>query len=175
MMGIAGEEFNYAETNKLQLLELLYEGEDLSMLIILPKDDYLKSLEDLLSLEKLSELRNSLSEQEVDVFLPKFKFETKYFMKKTLIEMGMPSAFLNADFSGMDGTKNLFISNVIHQAFVEVNEEGTEAAAATGVVMKELAIAENIIFRADHPFIFMIQERETGNILFMGRVFDPTQ
>jgi len=175
MMSIAGEEFNYAETDKLQILKLPYEGEDLSMLIILPKENDLNSLEDSLSLEKLNELRNTLTKQKVDVFLPKFKFETKYFMEKTLIEMGMPSAFLNADFSGMDGTKDLFISNVIHQAFVEVNEEGTEAAAATGVVMKEVAIAENIIFRADHPFIFMIQERETGNILFMGRVFDPTQ
>ena len=111
MMRLTGEEakFNYTETEELQILELLYEGEDLSMLIILPKDDDLKSLEDSLSLEKLSELRNSLSEQQVDVYIPKFKFETKYFMKKTLMEMGMPSAFGGADFSGMDGTKNLFI------------------------------------------------------------------
>jgi len=175
MMSITREEFNYYETEKLQILELLYEGEDLSMLIILPKEDDLKSLEESLSLEKLSELRNSLSEQQVDVYIPKFKFETKYFMAKTLKEMGMSTAFSgDADFSGMDGTKDLFIANVIHQAFIDVNEEGTEAAAATGVVM-ELKAAMPTVFRADHPFIFMIQERETNNILFLGRVIDPTQ
>ncbi len=175
MMNITGEEFNYYETEKLQILELLYEGEDLSMLIILPKENDLKSLKESLSLEKLTELRNSLSEQQVDVYIPKFKFETKYFMVKTLKEMGMPTAFsMDADFSGMDGTKDLFIANVIHQAFIDVNEEGTEAAAATGVVM-ELKAAMPTVFRADHPFIFMIQERETNNILFLGRVIDPTQ
>ncbi|GAG65148.1 unnamed protein product [marine sediment metagenome] len=174
MMSLTDEEFNYAETEELRVLEMPYDGEELSMLIILPKEDNLKSVEDLLSLEKLNELRNALTKQEVDVYIPKFKFETKYFMKKTLIEMGMPSAFGGADFSGMNGTKTLFISNVIHQAFVEVNEEGTEAAAATAVVIKE-AISEKTVFNADHPFIFMIQERETGNVLFMGRVFDPTQ
>jgi serpin B len=175
MMSMTGEEFNYYETEELQIIELLYEGEDLSMLIILPKENYLKSLEESLSLEKLAELRNSLSEQQVDVYIPKFKFETKYFMVKTLKEMGMPTAFsMDADFSGMDSTKDLFIANVIHQAFIDVNEEGTEAAAATGVVM-ELKAAMPTVFRADHPFIFMIQERETNNILFLGRVIDPSQ
>jgi serpin B len=175
MMSIIGEEFNYYETEKLQIIELLYEGEDLSMLIIIPKENDLKSLEESLSLEKLSELRSNLSEQQVDVYIPKFKFETKYFMVKTLKEMGMPTAFsMDADFSGMDGTKDLFIANVIHQAFVDVNEEGTEAAAAAGVVM-ELKAVMPTVFRADHPFIFMIQERETNNILFLGRVIDPTQ
>jgi len=175
MMSITGEEFNYFETEEIQILELLYEGEDLSMLIILPKENDLNSLEDSFSLEKLYELRNNLGEQKVDVYIPKFKFETKYFMVKTLEEMGMPTAFsMDADFSGMDGTTDLFIANVIHQAFVDVNEEGTEAAAATGVVM-ELKAAMPTVFRADHPFIFMIQERETGNILFLGRVVDPTE
>ncbi|MGB3346084.1 MAG: serpin family protein [Candidatus Humimicrobiia bacterium] len=175
MMSITGEEFNYFETEEIQILELLYEGEDLSMLIILPKENDLNSLEDSFSLEKLYELRNNLGEQKVDVYIPKFKFETKYFMVKTLEEMGMPTAFsMDADFSGMDGTTDLFIANVIHQAFVDVNEEGTEAAAATGVVM-ELKAAMPTVFCADHPFIFMIQERETGNILFLGRVIDPTE
>jgi len=175
MMSIAGEEFNYHENEELQILELLYEGEDLSMLIILPKENDLKSLEDSFSLKKISELRNSLHEQQVNVYIPKFKFETKYFMVKTLKEMGMPTAFsMDADFSGMDGTKDLFIANVIHQAFIDVNEEGTEAAAATGVVM-ELKAAMPTVFRADHPFLFMIQERESGNILFLGRVIDPSQ
>ena len=111
------------------------------------------------------------------IYIPKFTFETKYFMKDVLIEMGMPTAFsMNADFSGMDGTRLLYIDFVIHQAFVEVNEEGTEAAAATAVGMKLTAMPEPDykIFRADHPFIFIIQERETGNILFLGKVVDPT-
>jgi serpin B len=92
--------------------------------------------------------------------------------------MGMPTAFTDtADFSGMDGTKNLFISDVIHQAFVDVTEEGTEAAAATAVVIKLAAAPANPepvpVFRADHPFIFFIQDDETGSILFMGRVVNP--
>ena len=96
-------------------------------------------------------------------------------MAEDLAAMGMPTAFSdNADFSGMTGIRDLYISQVIHQAFVEVNEEGTEAAAATAVVMDKIAMVPNI-FKADHPFIFIIQEKETGNILFMGRVNDPTK
>ena len=111
------------------------------------------------------------------VYFPKYSMETKYFLPETLGRMGMPTAFTGgADFSGMDGIGGLFISNVIHQAFVEVNEEGTEAAAATAVIMmKAAAPAEEIpVFRGDRPFIFLIQDDETGNILFMGRVVDPT-
>ena len=104
--------------------------------------------------------------------LPWF-FSTKYFMGNTLAALGMPSAFGNADFSGMAGNKDLFIDEVIHQAFVEVNEEGTEAAAATAVIIKETAMRPSKVFRADHPFIFIIQQKESGNILFMGKVVDP--
>lgn len=173
MMSLQDEEFNYADTEKLQILEMPYDGEELSMLILLPKEDDIESLEESLNAEKLNELRNMLTKQEVDVYIPKFTFETKYFMVPTLKEMGMPTAFsANADFSGMDGTRNLFISNVIHQAFVEVNEEGTEAAAATAVIVALTAMPTNM-FIADHPFIFIIQERETGNILFLGKVVNP--
>ena len=111
----------------------------------------------------------------MDVFLPKFILNAKYMLPDTLAKMGMPTAFTeNADFSGMDGTKNLYIQRVVHQGFVEVNEEGTEAAAATGVALglKSMPMAAPK-FRADHPFIFLIQERETGKILFMGRVEKP--
>lgn len=172
-----GVKFNYAETDEIQILEMPYHGEDLSMLIILPKGNDLANIEKSITLEKLSEWKNMLNEQRVDIFIPKFKFETKYFMAKALSDMGMPTAFSPAaDFSGMDGTKDLLIQNVIHQAFVEVNEEGTEAAAATGVVMGITSVGPRIpIFRADHPFIFIIQEIETGNILFLGRVSDPSK
>ena len=172
-------EFNYAENNDLQILELSYSGDDLSMLIFLPKDNDIKTFEDSITVEQLTKWKKNLRKQEVNVFIPKFKFETKYFMAETLKEMGMPIAFSSsADFSGMTGIRDLYISAVIHQAFVEVNEEGTEAAAATAVVMKLESVAESVsipTFRADHPFVFMIQEKETGNILFMGRVSDPSE
>ena len=181
--------FNYADLGELQILELPYKGEKNSMLILLPKQgedydyetgerivsDY--TLEDIeFSAKKLTEYKSQMQETKLDsISLPKFEFDTKYFMKETLSAMGMPTAFGAADFSGMDGTRNLQISQVIHQAFVKVDEKGTEAAAATAVVMKEMAAMPSNVFRADHPFIFIIQEKETGNILFMGRVTDPTQ
>ncbi len=177
MMAITGEKarFNYFDTDELQILELPYSGDELSMLLILPKADTLDGLEGSLTLEKLIELRAQMYETGMKVYLPKFKFETKYFMADDLIAMGMPTAFTDsADFSGMDGKKNLYISDVIHQAYVDVNEEGTEAAAATAVVMKNMAIRADY-FTADHPFIFLIQEKATGGILFMGRVTDPTK
>ncbi len=171
-------EFNYFEDSDAQIIELPYSGEDLSMLVILPKGN-LADVESNLDAEKLSMWMDSLEMQQVDLFLPKFKFETKYLLKGTLSDMGMPIAFNpgKADFTGMDGTNDLFISNVIHQAFVEVNEEGTEAAAATAVVIEATAIPieETPVFRADHPFIFVIQQKNTGNILFMGKVNDPTK
>ena len=112
------------------------------------------------------------------VFFPKFKMETRYQMRDILSGMGMPSAFEpgQADLSGMDGTTNLFVSDVFHKAFVEVNEEGTEAAAATAVpVSRGMAEVTIPTFRADHPFIFIIQDSGNGNILFMGRVTEPVQ
>ena len=167
--------FNYADIEDLQILELPYKGEKISMLILLPTEN-LDSIENSLTAEKLTEYKAQMSETKLDsISFPKFEFDTKYFMKETLSAMGMPTAFGNADFSGMDGTKNLLISQVIHQAFVKVDEKGTEAAAATAVVMKESMAMPRNVFRADHPFIFIIQEKETGNILFMGRVTDPTQ
>lgn len=111
-----------------------------------------------------------------DIYLPKFEFDTKYFMNENLNAMGMPTAFdsASADFSGMTGSRDLYIAFVVHQAFIKVDEEGTEAAAATAVGMELTAMPQKTIFNADHPFIFIIQERETGNILFLGRVTDPT-
>ena len=176
MMSLTGEDsrFNYTETENMQVLEMPYDGNEISMLILLPVESDLKTIERSLTSDKLSELNKNLREEQVDVYLPRFTFETKYFLVETLSDMGMPSAFsMDADFSAMDGTKNLFISRVIHQAYVEVNEEGTEAAAATGVVVELKAVMPFRVFRADHPFIFIIQHKETGSILFMGRVSDP--
>ena len=167
------EKFSYADVGDLQILELPYKGEEISMLILLPTEN-LDAIESSLTAEKLEEWKSQMKEDKLDaIYLPKFEFDTKYFMKETLSKMGMPSAFGNADFSGMDGTKSLFIDAIIHQAFVKVDEEGTEAAAVTAVVMTQTAVMQRKIFRADHPFIFIIQEKETGNILFLGRVNDP--
>jgi len=169
-------EFNYLETEKLQILEMPYDGEELSMLVLLPQEDSLVTLEESLNLDNLAQWREMLSQQPVNVFMPKFTFETKYFLNQDLQEMGMPTAFsMQADFSGMDGTKDLFISKVIHQAFIEVNEEGTEAAAATAVVIELKSVGPSVaVFRADHPFIFLIQDNQSGNILFLGRVVNPS-
>ena len=169
--------FNYTQNKDLQILEMPYAGEDLSMLILLPLDDDIEALENSFTIEKLTEWKKSLRKRRVNIYIPKFKFETKYFMKNTLSNLGMPTAFTyKADFSGMTGTKDLKIDKVIHQAFIEVNEEGTEAAAATGFGMSEVESMPppTPIFKADHPFIFIIQQKETGNILFMGRVNNPT-
>lgn len=167
--------FNYGETENLQILELPYKGDKISMLILLPRKN-LKDVEEILTAEKLEELKSNMKKNQLDdIYLPKFKFDTKYFMKSTLIDMGMPTAFSsNADFSGMTGNKDLFIDFVIHQAFIELNEEGTEAAAATAVGMKLTAVMPQKIFNANHPFIFIIQEKATGNILFLGKVVNPT-
>jgi serpin B len=171
------EKFNYGETDELQIIELPYKGKELSMIILLPKKS-MEEVEQKLSTKKLDEWKNSMHKRDVYVYFPKFKLETKYFIAKNLSEMGMPTAFsADADFTRMfDSSKtseNLYISQVIHQAFVQVNEEGTEAAAATAVVMRTGAMPDYIEFKADHPFIFIIQENTTGLILFMGKVVDP--
>ena len=176
------EDFSYAETADYQAIELPYKNSDLSMIAILPKTGKMSVMEQKLSGEQFTQIKNSMSSQLVDVYLPKFKFDTSYNMNNTLSAMGMPTAFdlANADFSGMDGTRNLYIGVVIHKAYVDVNEEGTEAAAATGVA-GSLSMATPMerpqpkIFNADHPFIFAIVHNATGSILFMGKVNDPTK
>ena len=172
--------FGYTETDQFQALRMPYaheSGKQLSMLVLLPKGTTLAAVEDSLDTRDLSALRDSLSTGRVDVYFPKFRLETTYYLSGTLADMGMPTAFTDAaDFSGMDGSTDLSISDVVHKAFVDVNEEGTEAAAATGVIIGATGFlpAEPVpVFRADHPFLFLIMDDETGNILFMGRVVNP--
>jgi serpin B len=166
--------FNYSETDDLKILEMDYYGSELSMIVILPKENNITVAESVMNYENLTNWKNEFYEINIDVQIPKFKFETKYLLNDHLKDMGIVDAFLPgiADFSGMDGTKNLFISTALHQAFVEVNEQGTEAAAATSIIMELTAMPDN--FRADHPFVFLIQHKETGAILFMGRFADPS-
>jgi len=171
------EKFLYGETEAAQILELPYAGKELSMVIVLPKKkDGLGELEKTLTGNRVQEWLKKGWVQEVVVFLPKFKMTREFNLSKTLAAMGMKDAFLprQADFTGMTGEKDLFISAVVHKAFVEVNEEGTEAAAATGGVMGVTSVpAPPPVFRADHPFMFMIREVKTGSVLFMGRLVTP--
>ena len=173
--------FNYTETDDLQILDLPYAGDDISMMVILPKDNV--DLSDIVSTidnDKLTDWISSMSETELDIYLPKFKVETgNYILNDYLINLGMEKAFLpdEADFSGMTGLRELFISKVVHKAFIDVNDEGTEAAAATAVVMMKSAVNgdSRVVFNADHPFLYLIKHRETGTILFTGIVNNPAQ
>ncbi len=171
------EKFEYYEDDQVQVLKLPYAGSSLSMLIVLPKVSVkLMELEKDLTKEKIEQWLKNLSETRVQLFLPRFKIQQRLSMKETLMKMGMIDPFTDrADFSKIDGTRKLKIQNVIHQAFVEVNEEGTEAAAATAVTMgiKMAMPVMPVIFRADRPFMFFIQEETSNTILFMGRLQKP--
>ncbi len=173
--------FSYAEAGVVKALELPYAGGDISMLILLPREKgRIDMVEDALADRSgwlwLNEVIRAMRAREVEVYLPRFRLEWGVrSLVPELKALGMDDAFGgDADFSGMDGTGNLLISDVLHKAFVEVNEEGTEAAAATAVIMMEMAMpAPPPVFRADHPFLFLIRENSTGSILFMGRMSRP--
>lgn len=174
MMNQKGQ-FKYLGGDSFQALELPYAGKDLSMVIFLPKKiDGLEEFEKSLTAEGLADWLSKLRSQQVTVAIPKFKVTAEFALKEALSEMGMPVAFsfADADFSAMSGAKDLRISAVIHKAFVDVNEEGTEAAAATGVVMQPRS-SRTMVFRADHPFVFLIRDNRSNSILFMGRVMNP--
>jgi serpin B len=163
----------------LKALELPYGNEDLATLVLLPDAiDGLPALESNLSLANLERWISHLHKRKVQVFLPRFKITSQFALKDVLSAMGMKLAFDvdKADFAGISTQEQLYLSAVIHKAFVDVNEEGTEAAAATGVVIAAraaLRVQEPAIFRADHPFVFMIRDIRSGSILFMGRVTNP--
>jgi serpin B len=172
------KKFGYMATDTFQALELPYAKGELSMIILLPKEmGGLGALEKSLTLKDLSQWLGVLGKREVVVSIPKFKLTSKFSLASVLKAMGMTDAFSrSADFSGMDGKRDLFISAVIHKAYVDVNEEGTEAAAATAVTMKLTSIGPGgrpPVFRADHPFLFLIRDNQSGSILFLGRVMNP--
>ena len=195
--------FNYMETETMQMLEMPYKGEKLSMLVLLPKDfpgkpkkrnnrtktvtnttrsmrANLVSLEKVLTEENLKQWKDALLPEEVEVYIPKFTFKKNYKLSK-ILKQYMPLAFneKKADFSKFAENirkeeQNLYIKDIIHKSFVDVNEEGTEAAAVTVVQMGVTSVPPPPpIFKADHPFIFLIQERETGQILLIGKVVNP--
>jgi serpin B len=170
-------------------VDLKYIGGELSMLVLLPdRKDGLRDLEKKLSAQMLGDCVAEMQIREVKLFLPRFKITWGTVdMSEYLAALGMPLAFtrFKADFSGINGYKppdeeSLFLSAVFHKAFVDVYEEGTEAAAATGVFAVESAMRWHKpppipVFRADHPFLFAIRDRKSGALLFLGRITDPSR
>ncbi len=176
------DHFSYGKAGSFDVAEIPYQRGELSMVILLPHDiGGLSDVEHTLSYDTLKGVMAKMSFAKLELTLPKFKTTSTFSLASTLKKMGMKSAFEfgPADFSGMDGTKKLYISEVVHKAFVDVNEKGTEAAAATAVGMRAGSAAprpETIIpFKVDHPFIFLIRDRKTDSILFMGRIQNPTK
>jgi serpin B len=172
------ERFRYAETASFQALELPYKGGSLALVILLPKaNDGLPSLEASLTAAVLEDVNAKLSSRRVQVILPKFKLTEECELKSALSALGMPLAFRlgAADFSGITGNRELALSAVVHKAFIDVDEKGTEAAAATGVAFGRAAVLAQppVVFQADHPFLFLIRDSRSGSILFLGRLVKP--
>ena len=176
MMSLSSDaSFPYYQGDGLQVVELPYLGGQVSMLVLMPEQGQFSGFEESLNAENLDQIIGNLAYQPMYLNFPKFEFETEISLANILAEMGMPSAFSDAaDFSGMTGTRDLFISDVFHKAFVSVDEEGTEAAAATAVLMELTSAPENPIrLVVDRPFLFLIRDTQTNSILFMGRVVKP--
>jgi len=170
------ESFGYTKGEGYQAVELLYDGGELSMVILLPEAGKFEAFEEILNAQQVSDIINGLQATRVALTMPRFEFDSEFRLNDTLAEMGMPIAFspYDADFSGMTGKPELFISAVVHKAFVAVDEAGTEAAAATAVEMALTSVPPPPIeITIDHPFIFLIRDIETGTILFVGRVLNP--
>jgi serpin B len=170
--------FNYGETPSAQILEMAYTGTGIVFDVLLPKTaGGLPDLEKSLTNETLAGWLGQLSNRNVQVGLPKFRAESEFSLEKTLSAMGMPAAFSgNADFSGISAKQKLTVSQVVHKAFVDVSERGTEAAAATGIAIRATAIFtpdQPVVFRADHPFLFLIRDTRSGAVLFIGRLMNP--
>lgn len=171
--------FNYSEDEKFQVIEMDYLGEDVSMMIFLPKEKNFYDFKDVLNLERFIEYKNSMKMREVKVILPKIKLEKRYFVTEPLMEMGMKRAFSGgvANFSNMASHGEIFVNDIIHKTFFKMGEEGTESAGATGTFSDGVIFRKGeipLMFMADHPFLFTIFHKKSGAILFMGVVFDPS-
>ncbi|XP_015275444.1 PREDICTED: leukocyte elastase inhibitor-like [Gekko japonicus] len=175
--------FRYIPECKCRVLELPYKGKELSMVILLPDDiednsTGLEQLEKELTFAKLQEwtqAREMSSSRKVHVRLPKFKLEETYDLKSSLSALGLQDVFDShkADLSGMSGSRDLHVSKIVHKSFIEVNEEGTEAAAATAGMIMLMCMPVEEEFNADHPFLFIIRHNPTQSMLFFGRVASP--
>jgi len=172
------ETFGYATGDGWQAVELLYDGQDLSMVVVLPDAGRFAEIEGGLDAATLDTMVAALQPTSVGLTLPRFTYTSSFMLKETLQTLGMVDAFEfgPADFSGMDGSRSLYIGAVIHKAFVDVNEAGTEAAAATAVVMDfGTSISPTPLpVTVDRPFLFLIRDLQTGAVIFTGRVMDPS-
>jgi serpin B len=168
------ESFGYTDGEGYQAVELQYDGNELSMVILLPEAGQFQAFEEGLQAQQVCDIIDGLQNAQVTLTMPKFEFDSEFSLKNTLAGMDMPIAFSRAaDFSGMTGNRELFISDVVHKTFVAVDEAGTEAAAATAVIMPGSAAPEPTVeVTIDRPFIFLIRDIETGAILFVGRVMN---
>ncbi len=165
--------FHFTEGDGYQAVELPYDGEELSMVILLPDPGQYEAFESTLSADRLNSILDGLTYQELSLTIPRFEFDSDFSLKETLETMGMPLAFSDeADFSGMTGNTELRIQDVLHKAFVCVDEDGTEAAASTAVSMTS-GISEPKAVTVDRPFMFLIRDVQTNSILFLGRVLNP--
>ncbi|GIW90052.1 MAG: serine/threonine protein kinase [Pirellulaceae bacterium] len=170
--------FGYSQQDGVQILEMPYgKSKSVSMVVLLPeKRDGLEELEARLDAATLGKWLDQLRPRRVEVFFPKFRLETRVMLAEPLKALGIRQAFdaQTADFGGITDQERLFVSTAVHQAFLDVNEQGTEAAAATGIVFEVTAApVDKTTFRADHPFVFLIRHRPTGAILFLGRYMGP--
>jgi len=168
-------ELSYAEGDGWQAVELPYAGGDVAMLLMLPADGRLAEFERGLSAERLDAITAGLGSRQVQLTVPTFTFRQHTSLKALLQGMGMSDAFQGgvADLSGMDGTRSLFVQDVVHEGFIGVDERGTEAAAATAVLIGRTSVPQPATFRADRPFVFAIRDRASGALLFVGRVASP--
>jgi serpin B len=163
--------------NGFRAVAMQYSDLQSRMIIVFPDGDFLQFQQDL-DPEMLEEVVGGMSTREVAVVMPPFEFDTDYSLTPVLGEMGMGDAFdaSRADFSGFTGERDLFITAVVHKAFVKVDETGTEAAAATGLIMATTAMPSDPpeLFLLDRPFVFLIIDDRSDTVLFMGRVTDPS-
>jgi len=168
-------ELSYAEGDGWQAVELPYTGGDVSMLLMLPAEGRFADFERALTAERLDAVVAGLGSRQVQLTVPTFSFRKHTSLKELLQGMGMTDAFQGgvADLSGMDGSRALYVQDVVHEGFIGVNEQGTEAAAATAVLVGRTSVPQPATFRADRPFVFAIRDRASGALLFAGRVVAP--
>ena len=169
------EHLGYAMGDGYQAVTLPYDGRELEMMVLLPDQGKFAEFEKSLDTGKVASIINGITPKQVALSLPNYKYESEFSLGKILASMGMPIAFSGqADFSGMTGNRDLSISEVIHKAFVAVDESGTEAAAATAVIMRATAMpVMPLEVKVDHPFLFLIRDIKTGSVIFVGRVMNP--
>jgi len=164
----------YAQNGEYEIIEIPYKERPMSMIILMPKEGAFATVEQSLTRESVAQALDTLTTKEIVLHLPKFQYEKDFMLNRTLEGMGMVDLFTEqADLSGIDGTQSLFLKHLIQKAFISVNELGTEAAAATGGIAE--GVSEVTHVWVDRPFIYLIRDSETGSILFMGRVLNPSE